>query len=250
MNTIRSVIFFLWLYGMMTIYALVCLPVMLVSRAGARAGMRAYSRSVLFGLRWIMGITVEIRGREHIPSGAVLVAGKHQAMLDVFIPIIMFQDALMVMKEELLWYPGLGWYALRSKMIAIQRGGTARTVKKMVAQAKVRIHEGKGRQLVIFPEGTRGAPGEKTEYHPAGTRAFYKALNLPLLPVATNSGLCWKARGITRRPGHVVYEALPVIEPGLGHKEMLERLEREIEAASDRLLDEGLKAQGRTRADL
>ena len=81
-------------------------------------------------------------------------------------------------------------------------------------------------------------------------RAFYKALDVPLVPVATNAGLCWPAHGIRRTPGTVVYEVLPAIEPGLEHKDMLARLQGDLEAASTRLLDEGLAVQGRTRADL
>ncbi len=250
MKTLRSYAFFLWLYGQMTIWTIAGLPTLITGGAPMRWWMRNYIRTVLFGLRWIVGVKVSIRGKESVPDGPVLMAGKHQAMLDVFMPFLIFKNPVVVMKQELLWYPGLGWFALRAGMIAIKREGTAKTVKKMVAMGKKRVTEEGGRQLVIFPEGTRGKPGEKATYHPAGLRAFYKALDVPLVPVATNSGLCWQARGITRHPGHVVYEVLPAIEPGLHHKDMLERVKTDLEDASAVLLDEGLVAQGRTRADL
>jgi len=249
-KTLRSYAFFLWLYGQMTIWTICGLPTLITGGAPMRWVMRNYVRTVLFGLRWIVGVKVTIRGQDNVPEGPILVAGKHQAMLDVFLPFIIFKKPVVVMKQELLWYPGLGWFALRAGMIAIKREGTAKTVKKMVALGKTRIAEQGGRQLVIFPEGTRGKPGEKTTYHPAGLRAFYKALDVPLVPIATNSGLCWQARGITRHAGHVVYQVLPAIDPGLPYKDMLERVERDLETASDSLLDEGLAAQGRTRADL
>lgn len=250
MKTARSILFFLWLYGQMTIWTIVGLPTLITGGAPMRWWMRNYIRTVLFGLRWIVGVRVTIRGRDRVPDGPVLVAGKHQAMLDVFLPFLIFKNPVVVMKQELLWYPGLGWFALRAGMIAIKREGTAKTVKKMVTLGKKRVAEGSERQVVIFPEGTRAKPGEKASYHPAGLRAFYKALDVPLVPVATNSGLCWQARGITRHPGHVVYEVLPPIEPGLPYKDMLARVEQDLEAASSILLDEGLAAQGRTRADL
>ena len=210
--------------------------------------VRLYARTLLFGLRWIMGVHVELRGREHIPDGPLLVAGKRQSMLDVFIPFLMFDDPSIVMKQELLWYPGLGWYARRTGMIPIDRDGSTRTLKAMLQVAAKRVED--GRQVVIFPEGTRTKPGTDAEYHTAGPAALYRALNLPLLPVATNSGLCWKARGITRRPGKVVYEVLPALPADGNRKDIIVRMEAEIEAASSLLLDEGLAAQGRTRTDL
>ncbi|MEQ9317388.1 MAG: 1-acyl-sn-glycerol-3-phosphate acyltransferase, partial [Henriciella sp.] len=107
-----------------------------------------------------------------------------------------------------------------------------------------------GRQVAIFPEGTRLPAGAAPDYKAAGVTALYNALDVPVVPVATNSGLCWKPHGLTRRPGLVVFEALPAIPAGVNRKEMFARLEAELEAASDRLLDEGLKTQRRTRAEL
>ncbi|MDJ0920471.1 MAG: lysophospholipid acyltransferase family protein [Henriciella sp.] len=247
MNQIRSTILIFWAAGLLVVLGVVFLPTLLLPRAATLWAMRFYIRLLLLGLKWITGIAVEFRGLQHLPEGPLLVAGKHQATLDVFVPFLLFRDPIVVMKRELLWYPFLGWYALKSKMLPIDRDGGAQTVKKMLAVAKALVPKGKGRQMLIYPEGTRRLPGAEPDYKPAGTRAFYKALNLPLVPLATNSGLCWPAHGMTRRPGHVVYEILPPIEPGLPHKEMLARLEAELEAASERLLDEGLAVQGRTR---
>lgn len=245
MNLLRSVLFFLWLYGSMTVLTIASLPTMLMPRRAVTAAIRLYARTVLFGLRWIMGIKVVLRGRENIPDGPCIVAGKHQAMLDVFVPFLMFDDPIIVMKRELLWYPGLGWFALRARMIPIDRNGTARTMKSMLKVAKQRVLPGRGRQLVIFPEGTRRAPGAEPAYKPAGLRAFYKSLDLPIVPVATNSGLCWHARGIRRTPGTAVYEVLPVIPAGRPQQDMLETVETVIETASTRLLDEAQAAKGR-----
>ncbi len=249
MRSIRSVIFVIWLYGWMAILGVVALPALLLPRAAMLWFIRAFARTTMFGLRWICGIQVEFRGREHVPGGPVLIAGKHQAMLDVFLPFLIFRDPVLVMKRELLWYPVLGWYSLKLRMLAIDRDGGAKTMKKMLAAAADRVTK-EGRQMLIYPEGTRAAPGAAPDYKPAGTRAFYKSLKVPLVPLATNAGLCWPARGILRRPGKVVYEVLPPLSADLPPKAMLGELETTLESACDRLLDEGLAAQGRTRADL
>ncbi len=249
MNAIRSFIYVIWLYGWMGTLAIIALPTFLMPRAAVLWFIRLYARLVVFGLRWICGIRVEFRGQEHIPGGPVIIAGKHQAMLDVFVPFLVFSDPVLVMKRELLWYPALGWYALKTRMLAIDRSGGARTMKQMLVAADKRV-KGENRQMLIYPEGTRSLPGAAPDYKPAGVRAFYKSLGVPMVPFATNSGLCWPARGMVRTPGRVVYEVLPPIDPDLAPKAMLAELEDKLETASDRLLEEGLAAQGRTRADL
>jgi len=247
---LRSLIYVIWLYLWGIVLGVLTLPFLLLPRALLVGTIRLYARIVLFGLRWICGVKVEFRGLEHVPEGAALVAAKHQAMVDIFIPFLIFKDPVMVMKRELLWYPVLGWTALKTRMLPIDRSGGAKTMRAMLKAAATRVPEGNGRQMFIFPEGTRTAPGAPPSYKPAGVRAFYKALDVPLVPVATNAGLCWPAHGIRRTPGTVIYEVLPAIEPGLEHKDMLARLQGDLEAASARLLDEGLAVQGRTRADL
>lgn len=249
MNTIRSFVFVIWMYGWMAILGILALPTLLLPRAAFLGFIRLFARLVLFGLRWICGIRVEFRGLEHVPGGPVLIAGKHQAMLDVFLPFLIFRNPVLVMKRELLWYPVIGWYSLKLRLLAIDRDGGAKTMKLMLAAAQKRVN-GESRQMLIYPEGTRMAPGAVPSYKPAGTRAFYKSLKLPLLPLATNAGLCWPAKGLIRRPGRIVYEVLPAMASDLNPKAMLGDLETVLEAACDRLLDEGLAAQGRTRADL
>lgn len=249
MNTLRSFIFVIWLYGWMAVLSILALPTLFLPRAAILWFFRTYARLVVLGLRLICGIHVEFRGREHVPGGPALIAGKHQAMLDVFLPFLVFKDPVLVMKRELLWYPGLGWYALKTRMLAIDRDGGAKTMKAMLTAAKARVNQ-EGRQMLIYPEGTRALPGAAPEYKPAGIRAFYKTLGVPLVPFATNSGLCWPAHGMMRRPGRVVYEVLPPMSEDMNPKAMQGELETQLEAASARLLDEGLAAQGRTRSDL
>jgi 1-acyl-sn-glycerol-3-phosphate acyltransferase len=233
----------------MAVLGILALPTLFLPRAALLWFIRTFARLVVFGLRWICGVRVEFRGQEHVPGGPVLIAGKHQAMLDVFVPFLIFRDPVLVMKRELLWYPVIGWYSLKLRLLAIDRDGGAKTMKKMLASAEARVN-GESRQMLIYPEGTRSEPGAAPSYKPAGIRAFYKSLKLPLVPLATNAGLCWPAKGLTRRPGQVVYEVLPPLASDLNPKAMLGDLETVLEGACDRLIDEGLTAQGRTRADL
>lgn len=249
MNAVRSFIYVIWLYGWMAVLGILALPTLLLPRGAILWVIRLYARLVVLGLKWICGIHVEFRGQEHVSGGPLLIAGKHQAMLDVFVPFLMFDDPVLVMKRELLWYPALGWYALKTRMLAIDRSGGAKTMRKMLAAAEARV-KGENRQMLIYPEGTRSDPGAAPDYKPAGVRAFYKSLNVPMVPLATNSGLCWPARGMSRTPGKVVYQILPPIAPGMNPKAMLKELEQQLEAGSERLLEEGLTAQGRSRADL
>lgn len=239
MILIRSSLYVIWLYGWMLILGVIFLPSLILPRAVIVIGIRTYARLVVFGARWICGIKVELRGQEHIPRGPILLAGKHQAMLDVFVPFLIVKDPLIVMKRELLWYPILGWYAIKSRQLWIDRSGGAKTMRRMLKVAHEEVRKGQGRQMLIYPEGTRVEPGAPPRYQPAGVRGFYKALNVPLVPLATNAGLCWPAHGLIRRPGRVVYEALPPIDPGLDGKAMMARLEAELEAGTNRLLPEG-----------
>lgn len=248
MRLARSLLFLAWMYGLLVVMGLIWLPSLILPREVLMFGIRLYTRLVRWGLRVICGIRTEFRGLEHVPAGPVIYAAKHQCMWDVFIPFLILDDPVITMKRELLWYPFFGLYALKSKMIPIDRAGGGRTVRKMLAAAESRSKE--GRQFVIFPEGTRHPPGANAGYFSAGTGAFYKRLGVPCVPVATNSGLCWPARGLLRRPGTIVYEVLKPIPPGLDRRELIGKLEAAIEPAAERLLVEGLTVQGRSRREL
>jgi len=245
-QALRSFLFSVWMYAWGIILGLLFLPSILFGQKAVNFAIRQWANMVRWGIRWIGGAKIEVRGREHIPNGAMICAGKHQSTMDVVVSYILAPAPASIMKRELLGYPIFGWYALFGKNIPIDRGGLASTVRKMQAIAKRRVEE--GRQIMIFPEGTRRAPGAEPRYKP-GVFGLYKKLGVPLVPVATNSGLCWH-RGFKVRPGLIIYEALPAIEPGLDRKTLMMRLEETTETACERLLDEGLAAQGRTRADL
>ena len=233
MTVLRSLGFTLWLYLSMPIFAVGLSPALLMPHRYAMGVIKLWARFVLFGLRWIADIRVEFRGLEHRPVGPALVAGKHQGMLDVVVPFALLADPCIVMKKELRPLPFFGWFAWKTGMIAVDRSAHSKALKDMVRQARARRDE--GRQIVIFPEGTRKAPGAPPDYKP-GIAALYRDLDCPCWPLATNSGVHWPAHGFIRYPGVVVFEFLPPIPPGLKRAEFMAELETRLETASTALL--------------
>lgn len=222
-----------WLYGTMAVMGTVATPLLLFSRGRAWRVVRAWVRAVLWGARVFCGVRVEVRGREHIPTGGALVAAKHQSMLDTVAPLDLLPDAAFVLKRELMRLPFFGWWAAKLEMVPIDRAGGSTTLRAMVHSARDRLAD--GRQLLIFPEGTRQEPGASPDYKP-GVAGLYRELATACTPVATNSGVYWPPHGILRFPGVVVYEFLPAIPPGLKRASFMAVLEDRIEDASTALL--------------
>jgi 1-acyl-sn-glycerol-3-phosphate acyltransferase len=234
---LRSLLFMIAFYAWSVFMALAMLPTVIGPRRWMIAAFRIWGRGIYVLLAVICGIKVEVRGQHLIPKGAALVAPKHQCMFDVFSQFVWLPDSCWVMKKELMWIPFFGWYSAKTQMIVVDREGGSAALKKMVKQALVRFAD--NRQLVIFPEGTRGEPGVAGDYKP-GVAALYRELGVPCAPVATNSGVHWPAHGFLRRPGTIVFEFLEPIPPGLKRATFMETLKTQIETASDALLAEGL----------
>ncbi len=233
MLTIRSLLYVALFYIWSVFWVLLIVPLMLGPRIWMVRSWRIWSQ-VVMGLLWVVcGIRVELRGIQHLPKGAALIAPKHQCMLDVFAQFAWLPDSCFVTKQELMWIPFFGWYAQKGQMIAIDRSGHAKALRKMIVDARERFAA--GRQLVIFPEGTRGEPGVPGDYKP-GIAALYRELEVPVHPVATNAGVHWPAHGFKRRPGTIVFEYLEPIPPGLKRAEFMRILEERIETASTALL--------------
>lgn len=236
MIAFRSFLFMIWLFGGSAVMAICAMPLLVVPRGGTVWLMRAWGKFVCFGLKIICGVRIEVRGTP--PTGAALIAAKHQSMLDVCGPFTFLPDACFVMKKELLRIPLFGWYAMKVRMIWLDRGGHSSALRKLVSDTQDRMQ--KDRQVVIFPEGTRTPPGQAGNYQP-GIAALYRDLGLPCVPCATNSGKHWQGKGgFMRWPGTVVFEYLEPIPAGLKRGEFMKQLEERIEAASNALLAEGL----------
>jgi 1-acyl-sn-glycerol-3-phosphate acyltransferase len=233
MILIRSLAFQLGLYVFTAIAAIAGLPLLLLPWRYTMAFGAAWAALVLKLLQWCVGLRHEVRGREHLPAGPAIIAMKHQSAWDTFAVPVVFGDAAIVSKKELMLVPFYGWYVWKAGMIAIDRQAGAAALRRLVAAAQRAV--GQGRSIVIFPEGTRTAPGTHRPYQP-GVAALYRRLDLPVVPVALNSGLFWGRRHFLKRPGRIVLEILEPIPPGGDRRAVMAALEERIETATARLV--------------
>lgn len=233
MQLLRSLLFNAWMYVWMAVLGIVFAPWALFSAQGARRACDTYARHVLNVMPILLGLRAEVRGT--VPTGEVLIAAKHQSFLDIFMIWNAIPRGFFIMKALLRFAPFLGQYALQLGCIPVHRGKRAEAIKAMLAEVK----SGKraGGQLVIYPQGTRVAPGAHRAYK-VGTFALYEQLGQPCVPVAANVGLFWPKRGLLRKPGTAVVEFLEPIPPGLDRATFMSEMERRIEEASNRLMVE------------
>jgi len=232
----RSLLFTALFYVNITARMIVALPTIFLPYSYLHGVLRAYASSTLWFLRVVCGVTVEWRGREKLPDGAYIVACKHQSSWETFALFMLLPDPTYVLKRELMRLPLFGWLATKARMIPVDRGSHAKALAGMAAAARQEI--ARGRQIVIFPEGTRRPPGAKPRYLP-GVALLYAELGLPCVPVALNSGLFMPRRSLRRYPGTVLVEVLDPIPPGLDRREFLARLQNVLEEATARLVAEG-----------
>ncbi|MEM9523221.1 MAG: lysophospholipid acyltransferase family protein [Pseudomonadota bacterium] len=236
----RSLIFNLQMYLAMAVLALVFLPWALISRHGAFTACHAYCAWVLWTARWMIGLKTEIRGVP--PTDEVVIAAKHQSFLDILVIFHAVPQARFIMKRSLLFTPVLGQYARRIGCVPVNRLKGGQAIRRMMRDVTAaRRHPG---QLVIYPQGTRIAPGAHLPYK-SGISALYTHLGQDCVPVATNAGVFWPRRSVYRGPGTAVVEFLPRIPKGMARSAFIKTLETNIETASDRLLLEtGFQKRG------
>jgi 1-acyl-sn-glycerol-3-phosphate acyltransferase len=197
------------------------------------AGLSAHAHATLWWMRVICGTKVEVRGRDKLPPGAALIAAKHQSAWDTVGLIPLMRDPAMILKQELLSIPLYGWFCRKFEMIPVQRDLRGTALRQMVRDARARAAQ--GRDIVIFPEGTRRAPGAAPDYKP-GVLMLYDQLGIPCVPVALNSGLFWPTGSTMRYPGTIVVEFLDPIPPGMPRREFSALLQERIETATARLV--------------
>jgi len=234
---IGSIAFVVWMYGLMVVMGIVCSPALLGPRSWSKACLRLYLALVFGGLRLLCGIRFEVRGEQYRPTGGALVASKHQSMFETLAFWNILDDPAIILKKELAYLPFFGWYAMKLKNISVDRSAGAKALRGMLKQARERAAE--GRQVVIFPQGTRLKPGQRESYKP-GVIGLYGAMKAPCVPVALNSGLYWPPKGFIRRPGTIIVQFLPPIAPGLSKEGFMATLEERIETASAALLPDGM----------
>jgi 1-acyl-sn-glycerol-3-phosphate acyltransferase len=235
MILLRSALFNALFFLTTALIALVGLPLLAGPRRWTITLARVWARAVLALLRGICGVRVEWRGLDRIPPGPVVVASKHQSAFDTIVWLTVLPDPAYVLKKELLAIPLYGWFARKQGNIPVDRAGGGGALRSMLRAARLALDE--GRQIVIFPEGTRSAPGQRVPYQP-GVVAIAQASPAPVFPVATDSGRVWGRRAFHKRPGTIRISVLPALPPGLSRAALLVRLEETIETETARLLAE------------
>jgi 1-acyl-sn-glycerol-3-phosphate acyltransferase len=230
MTFLRSALFLVWLAVISVVINLAFVPALVLPRGITVTGAKIWATLVLWGLRWIVGLSYEVRGP--IPKPPVLIAAKHLSMWETIAFLALLPDPAIVMKRSLLRVPFYGWYCRKMGMIAIDREAGAKAIRVLYAAADEALRQ--RRPIVIFPEGTRKRPGAPPDYKP-GVAALYAHLDVPCVPAALNSGLFWVGR-FSRLPGTVILEFLEPIPPGLPRGEFMVALESRIEGATRTLL--------------
>lgn len=236
---VLSFLFVIQMYAMMLVIGIVFLPWALISANGARMACRTYCQWVRFTARIMVGLRTEVRGE--IPTSEVLIASKHQSFLDIILIFGSIPAGKFIMKRELMWTPVIGQYALRIGCVPVHRGKRGQAISKMLSD----VEQGAAQpgQLIIYPQGTRIAPGVKAPYK-VGAALLYEQTGQACVPAATNVGVFWPRTGIYRKPGLAVVEFLPTIEPGLSKEAFSATLEEVVETASNQLMAEaGFHAQ-------
>jgi len=232
---LRAVVFNILFYLNTVVFLMIGLPTFVMPYQAIVEVAKTWGRVNLFLLRVVAGVKFELRGRDKIPPGALIVASKHQSAWETFALMHLFKSPAFVMKRELQWIPIFGWLMIKGRMVGIDRSAGMRALIGLAAAARAEL--ARGRQLIIFPEGTRRPVGAEPDYK-SGIAFIYAQAGVPCLPVALNSGVFWPRRSILRRPGTVVVEILDLIPPGLEKKAFIGRLEQAIEPATARLVAE------------
>jgi len=233
---VRSIIFNLLFYLNLIVQMLAAMPTLVMPRGAIVGVVKFWARTSLWLLRGVCGIKVEFRGLDKVPAGALIVASKHQSLWETFALFPLFADPAFILKRELMWIPFFGWYSWKAGMIPVNRGKRSQALAELGVTARAEL--ARNRQIVIFPEGTRRAPGAEPSYK-YGVVHLYAETGVACLPIALNSGLFWPRRSIRLRPGTVIVEILDPIAPGLDREAFFKRLQHEVETATARLLAQG-----------
>jgi 1-acyl-sn-glycerol-3-phosphate acyltransferase len=237
---LRSLLFNIVFYVNLILFLLLGSPLFFGPRKWAIRGLQAWGASSVWWLKVICGLHMEVRGREHIPQGAALVAGKHQSFWETFAILPLVDDPCMVLKKELTYIPFFGWFIFKFKHISVERTAGPSALRNLIARGKQEV--ARGRQIVIMPEGTRKGLDDPPDYKP-GAAALYAALDVPCVPFGLNAGMFWPRRKFLRLPGTIVIEFLPPIPAGLKRQAFQQQLEAAVEGSTRALVAEGRAKQ-------
>jgi 1-acyl-sn-glycerol-3-phosphate acyltransferase len=220
MIILRSIIYNVFFFGMTLVLTLIGTVVRLVAPHRMLDVAVAWGRLLLWGARVICGIRWQVEGE--LPTGAALIASHHESAFDTLVWLALVPRPAYVMKQEMLRIPLFGALTRPAGMIAVDRDGGAKAMRGLIRDAARAVAE--QRQIVIFPEGTRAAPGTLLPLQP-GVAALASSTGLPVIPVVTDSGRCWSRRAFRKRPGVIRIVLLAPIPAGTRRRELLRRLE-------------------------
>lgn len=225
MILVRSTVFNAFFFAMTVVMTLAATMVRLFSPNHVLSVAMAWARVILWGLRTICGIRVEMTGREHLPQGAALIASAHQSAFDTLVWLTLVPRCCYVFKQELLRIPLFGRLILAAGMISIDRSSGPNALRTLLRGGTRAVAE--GRQIVIFPEGTRAPPDMPLPLQP-GVAALAARTGLPVIPVATDSGRYWGRRAFHKHPGTIYVMVRPPLAAGLPRGELMAELARAV----------------------
>lgn len=238
MKFLRSLLFNIFYISTTLFFSTVgCLMIILPQKVRCY-NARLWGKSLLLGLRVLVGIKCKVKGKENLPAdGRYIVASKHQSALETIAFHAILPLPAYILKKELIYIPFFGWNLLLTGCIAIDRSSGAKALRSIFSGTEKRLKE--NRPVIIFPEGTRTAPGATTKYNP-GIGLLYEKCGVPVIPTALNSGYFWRKKAFMKQPGTITIEFLPAMPEGLSKREFLEQLQNRIETACKEITPENI----------
>ena len=225
---VRSVLYAL-AFAVWAVIACIGLLPFLIRKSWAPTAVQIWNTGNVVLARIVAGLGCKVEGLEHVPAEPCIIAAQHQSSYETYRVFVDLTHPVLVLKQELIRIPFIGWYMLRSGMVSIDRAAGAAAMRKTMRATKAALAS--GRHVVIFPEGTRAPPGVVLPFRP-GIAALYLHCQVPVIPVAIDSGWFWGKNRLLKRPGHVTVRFLPPLPAGLGKDEMMGRLHADITEAA------------------
>ena len=229
-----TIIFYCALATWTILMGILSLPFILLPSKYIRFPAKIWVKGIFIFLKYICGLTHEIRGLKNLSEDALIIVSKHQSAFETFALYYYLENSFFIHKRQLFYIPIFGQYLWKSSMVSIDRAGQASAMRKMIKDIKTKLDDGS--TIIIFPEGTRKKPRDKADYK-TGFIGIYNTSKRKLQPVALNSGLFWQKGLKVIKKGNIIIEFLPQIDIGLDKREVLNQVEETIESATNKLLD-------------
>lgn len=229
-----TIIFYVALASWTIFMGVLSLPFLCLPSKSIALPAKIWIKGIFICLKYICGVTHEMRGLTNLSDEPVIIVSKHQSAFETFALYYYLQKSFFIHKKQLFYIPIFGQYLMKHNMVSIDRAGQASTMRKMITDVKKKLDSGS--TIIIFPEGTRKKPGAKADYK-TGFIGIYNTSKRKLQPVALNSGLFWQKGLKVIKRGHIIIEFLPQIDIGLDKKEVLNKVENSIELATKKLLN-------------